>query len=80
MVLDGVLLDDRVVRDLATIVNRPLGEKLQRALFFSAEVVALTFQERIAVLAALDEAPDSEEVQARLMDGYLWCRARAGIS
>ena len=80
MVLDGVLLDDRVVRDLSTIVNKPLGEKLQRALFFSAEVVALTFQERVAVLAALEDAPDSEEVRARLMDGYIWCKTRAGIS
>ena len=80
MVLDGVLLDERVVRDLATIVNKPLREKLQRALFFNAEVVALTFHERVAVLAVLDEVPHSEEVRARLMDGYLWCKARAGIS
>lgn len=80
MVLDGVSLDDRVVRNLATIVNRPLGEKLERALFFSAEIVALTFQERVAVLAALDQAPDSEELRSRLMDGYLWCKTRAGIA
>jgi hypothetical protein len=31
MVLDGVSLDDRVVRNLATIVNRR-QEKLERAL------------------------------------------------
>jgi hypothetical protein len=80
MVLDGVSLDDRVVRNLAMIVNRPLGEKLERALFFSAEIVALTFHERVAVLAALDQAPDSEQVRRHLMDGYLWAKTRAGIS
>lgn len=80
MVLDGVLLDERVVRDLATIVDMPLREKLLRALFFNAEVVSLSFQERVAVLAALDEATGAEEVHARLMDNYLWAKTRAGIS
>ena len=42
MVLDGVSLEDRVVRALAAVVGRPLRQKLEQALFFSAEIVALT--------------------------------------
>jgi hypothetical protein len=81
MVLDGVSLDDRVVRNLAAIVDKPLGQKLEQALFFSAEIVSLTFPERVAVLRALDGAPwEFEEVRELLMDGYLWCKAQAGIS
>ena len=57
MVLDGVSLDDRVVRDLMAFLERPLGKKLEQALFFSARIVALTHEERLAVLGALDRAP-----------------------
>ena len=61
MVLDGVSLDDRVVRDLAAVVGKPLGQKLEQALFFSAEIVALTRVEKEAVLAA----PGSNAVGVR---------------
>jgi hypothetical protein len=40
MVLDGVSLDDRVVRDLMAFLERPLGQKLEQALLFSARIVA----------------------------------------
>ena len=81
MVLDGVSFDERVVRELATIVDKPLREKLERALFFSAEIVGLTFHERVAVLRALDGAPwRFEEVRERLMDCDTWCRTQAGIA
>ena len=81
MVVDGCSLDERVVRDLAAIVERPLGEKLELALFFSADIVALTFHERVAVLRALDGAPRHfEEVRRRLMDCDTWCRTHAGIA
>jgi hypothetical protein len=64
MVLDGVSLDDRVVRDLAAIVGKPLAQELEQALFFSDEIVALTPGERWAVLAALARAPSEfEEVR-----------------
>ena len=48
MVLDGVSLDDRVARDLTAVLERPLGQKLEQALFFRAEIVALTYGERLA--------------------------------
>jgi hypothetical protein len=64
MLLDGVSVEDRVVRELAAQVQRPLGEKLVRALFFSAEVVALTPGERAEVLSALERLPlEYEEVR-----------------
>ena len=52
--LDGVSLDDRVVRDLMVLLERPLGKRLVPALFVSARIVALTHEERLAVLGALD--------------------------
>ena len=70
MVLDGVPIDDRVVRDIAAVVGKPLAQKLEQALFFSAEVVALTPTEKDAVLAALDRMPwEYEEVRELLLAG-----------
>ncbi|MCZ7587627.1 MAG: hypothetical protein M5U27_01920 [Gaiella sp.] len=81
MVLEGVSLDERVIRDLAALVDKPLREKLERALFFSSEIVALTFHERVAVLRTLDGAPwRFDEVRARLMDCETWCRTQAGVA
>jgi hypothetical protein len=81
MVLDGVSLDDRVVRELAAILDEQLGRKLEQALFFSAEIVALTFEERVAVLAALDRAPwRFDEIRELLLTGHSWGLAREGIS
>ena len=81
MMLDGVSLDARAVHRLASILDGPPRRKLEQALFFSAEVVALTFQERVTVLAALDGAPwEFDELRELLMDDYLWCKTRAGIS
>ena len=70
MVLDGVSVDDRVVREIAAVVGKPLAQKLEQALFFSAEVVALTRPEKDAVLAALDRMPwEYEEVRELLLAG-----------
>ena len=57
MMLDGVSVDARIVRQLAARVERPLPEKLERALFFSAEVVALTPSERTEVQTAFERLP-----------------------
>ncbi len=57
MMLDGVSVDARIVRQLAARVERPLREKLERALFFSAEVVALTSSERTEVQTAFERLP-----------------------
>lgn len=81
MMLDGVSLDARAVHRLASILDGPPRRKLEQALFFSAEVVALTFQERVTVLAALDGAPwEFDELRELLLAGRSWDMARAGIS
>jgi hypothetical protein len=70
MVLDGVLVDDRVVRQLATHVEKPLARKLEQALFFSAEIVALTPEERRSVVSAFDRLPwEYEETRERFFAG-----------
>ena len=68
MVLDGVSIHDRVVRDVAAVVGKPLAQKLEQALFFSAEVVALTRTEKDAVLAALARMPWS----TRRFESFCW--------
>jgi hypothetical protein len=81
MVLEGVSLDDRVVHRLISILDGQLRRKLQQALFFSADIVALTFDERVAVLAALDRAPwEFEEIRELLLGGQSWSLASSGIS
>ena len=55
--LSGVVVDDRLVRDLAARVGKPLGSKLDIALRFRAKIVGLTKDEKAAVLRALEHAP-----------------------
>jgi hypothetical protein len=70
MVLDGVSVDDRIVRRLAEVVERPLAHKLEQALLFSAEIVALTPQERTAVLAAFERLPwEYDDVRESFLAG-----------
>ena len=57
MLLGGVAVEDRLVRDLAAIVDRSLGAKLEMALLLRAKVMGLTREERAAILAALEKAP-----------------------
>lgn len=80
MVLDGVSVDDRLVRELAAVVERPLAHKLEQALFFSASVVALTPGERTAVLAAFERLPwEYEDVRESFLAGDRW-GDRAGLA
>ena len=80
MVLDGVAVDDRVVREIAAVVGKPLAQKLEQALFFSAEVVALTRTEKDAVLAAVGRMPwEYEEVRELLLAGPRSGESHAGL-
>jgi hypothetical protein len=73
MVLGGVTVDDRVVRDLAVLLNQPLRGKLERALLFRAKVVGLSPEEKEAVLVALEHAtPDMRELREILMTDTGW--------
>jgi hypothetical protein len=72
----GVSLEDQLVRELAALLKRPLGRKLEQALVFRAKIVALSRDERAAVLAALERAPaELEEVRKALLADENW---RAG--
>ena len=57
MLLGGVAVEDRLVRELASIVDKSLGAKLETALLFRAKIVGLTKEERAAVLRALEHGP-----------------------
>ena len=57
MLLGGVEVGERVVRELAAIVSGSLRGKFETALLFRAKIVGLTREERTAVLSALEKAP-----------------------
>jgi hypothetical protein len=73
VLLGGVPVDDRVVRDLAAILDRPLGSKLETALLFRAKIVGLTTEERRRILAALEKAPSQfHDVRELLLSREEW--------
>ena len=80
MVLDGVSLDDRVVRDLKPFLEGPLAKRLEQALFFSSRIVALSHEERLAVFEALDRAPSAfAEVRELLLANDRWVGAAQAL-
>jgi hypothetical protein len=73
MLLGGVHVDDHLVRRLTTLLGRPVGDKLDRALLFRAQIVALTRDEKLAILAALEKAPpELEPVREALTADAQW--------
>ena len=75
MLLGGVEVENRLIRELSGIVERPLGNKLERALFYRAKVMGLTGDEREAVLAALENAPDElQNIRDLLLTNNSWRR------
>ena len=73
MIIGGVWIDDRHVRELAAIVDRPVGRRLEQALLFRAQIVAMTREEKRAVLSALDRAPANlEDVRELLLADESW--------
>jgi hypothetical protein len=72
MIIGGVWVDDRHVRKLVPILERSLGWRLEQALLFRAQVVALTREEKRAVLSALERVPELEEVRELLLADEQW--------
>ena len=72
MLLGGAPIDDQ----LASPIGRPVGSKLDRALLFRAQVVALvalTRDEKEAILSALEKPPpELEPVREVLMADAQW--------
>ena len=73
VLLSGVPVDERLVRRLAAIMGKPVGAKLEQALLFRASVVALSRDEKTAVLSALEKAPAGlEELRELLLADERW--------
>ena len=73
MVLGGVSIDDGKVRRLVALLGGPLENKLTQALRFRASVVALTRDEKAAVLAALEGEPgDLADIREMLLADDHW--------
>jgi hypothetical protein len=73
MLLGGVPVEDHVVRRLATILGRPVRNRLDQALAFRAQFVALTREEKRAILNALETAPpDLEPIRELLLADENW--------
>jgi hypothetical protein len=73
VLLGGVEVGERVVRELAAIVDGSLRGKLETALLFRAKIVGLTREERAAVLSALERAPGELQAVRELLladDGW----------
>lgn len=79
--LDGVAVEDGLVRHLARLLEGPLARRLDSALVFRAQVVGLTTDERAAILRALENAPpELHEVRAALLAHERWHTPRGRIA
>ncbi len=73
--LGGVEVDERAVRDLVRILDRPLARKLDVALLSSAKMVRLSSHERRDVLAGLAYAQgDLQSLRESLLTDPAWRR------
>ena len=79
MLVGGVSVDERLLRELVRIVPPTLARRLDTALFYRAKVLGLTVPERKAILAALEDAPAGlEELRGVLLNELEW-RRREGL-
>lgn len=65
VLLSGVLVDDRMVLQLARLVEQSLGAKLVTAYRLRSDVVALTYVEREAIVSALESTPSQPLLEIR---------------
>lgn len=74
MLLSGVPVDNRLVLQLAGLVEPTLGTKLVTACRLRSSVLVLTSREREAILRALEDAPPRlRDVCDELLD--VWGRS-----
>ena len=73
MLVSGVAVDERLLRQLAGVVPPKLARRLDTALFYRAAVLGLTVDERKAILAALETPPAGlEDLRAILLEDATW--------
>ena len=79
MVIGGVWVDDRHLRELVPILERSVGRRLEQALLFRAQFIALTSDEKRAVLAALERgSAELNDVRELLLADENW-RTGSGL-
>ena len=75
MLVGGVPIDDRLLRELARIVPPTLARRVDTALLYRAKVLRITVAEREIILAALEDAPaDLAELRGVLLRELEWRR------
>jgi hypothetical protein len=73
MLVGGVPIDERLLRELARVVDRKLAQRLDTALLYRAQVLGLTVAEREAILKALENPPPGlEELRDILLQDPRW--------
>jgi hypothetical protein len=78
VLLGGVEVQVQSVGRLATLVGRPLSDKLESAIMFRSEVIGLSPEEKRSVLSALERAgPDLAELRQLLLANDRWASAAA---
>jgi hypothetical protein len=79
MLVGGVAVDERLLKELARLLPPNLARRLDTALFYRAKVLGLTIAEREAVIAALEDPPPGlEELREVLLSEQAW-RARESL-
>jgi hypothetical protein len=79
VLLSGVQVEERQVLQIAGLVDATLGSKLVRAYRLRFPVVALTYREREAILAALDASPALRDLRDALLATDAW-QVRRGLA
>ena len=75
MLVGGVPIDDRLLRELARIVPPTRARRVDTALLYRAKVLGITVAEREIILAALEDAPaDLAELRGVLLRELEWRR------
>jgi hypothetical protein len=73
MLVGGVPVDDRLIRELARVVHPTLKGKLDTALLYRAKVLGLTIAERETILKALEHPPAGlEKLRSILLQDSRW--------
>ena len=75
MLVGGVSIDERRLRELARILQPTLAKRIDTALLYRAGVLGLTVDERKAILKALESPPPGlEALRDVLLDELEWRR------
>ena len=73
MLVSGVAVDERLLRQLSEVVPSKVARRLDTALFYRAAVLGLTVDERKAILAALEKPPAGlEDLREILLQDAAW--------